>query len=102
MAPLTSAGFFAAIAAFLMCSTTCTQAAQAPTTLSAISGSASSPFLYDAEGRVRIFHGLNAVQKGFPWYPDYLLNDDALLADMAAWGTLYGIVYSGLLTNTQV
>ena len=34
------------------------------------------PHFYDAEGRVRIFHGANRVQKGFPWYfEDMLAND---------------------------
>ena len=34
---------------------------------------------------MRIFHGTNAVNKGFPWYFDYLLDDDRL-DDMQDWG----------------
>ena len=28
----------------------------------------------DESGRVRIFHGFNAVNKGFPWYPEQMSN----------------------------
>ena len=38
----------------------------------AISASSQDPFLYDSSGRVRIFHGLNAIKKGYPWYPKWL------------------------------
>ncbi|XP_067933424.1 endoglycoceramidase-like [Watersipora subatra] len=30
--------------------------------------------LVDEYGRVRVFHGINRVEKGFPWYPEVLLN----------------------------
>jgi hypothetical protein len=31
-------------------------------------------FIVDDAGRVRIYHGVNFVQKGFPWYPSELLD----------------------------
>ncbi|XP_078583780.1 endoglycoceramidase-like [Branchiostoma floridae x Branchiostoma japonicum] len=39
----------------------------------------------DASGRVRIFHGINAVQKGFPWFPDQMLNQSRL-DELQSWG----------------
>lgn len=35
--------------------------------ISHIHGSESDFFLRDEDGRTRFFHGLNFVQKGFPW-----------------------------------
>jgi endoglycosylceramidase len=35
--------------------------------------------------RVRIFHGVNAVNKGWPWYP-YWLQNDTLLDELSSWG----------------
>ncbi|CAH1791555.1 unnamed protein product [Owenia fusiformis] len=32
----------------------------------------------DPQGRVRMFHGFNKVEKGFPWYPASLLNETRL------------------------
>jgi len=36
-----------------------------------------APFFYDEYGRVRIFHGINRVEKGYPWYYEEMLNSDA-------------------------
>ena len=36
------------------------------------------PYLYDQFGRVRIFHGVNRVQKGPPFYPEDFLNETRL------------------------
>ncbi len=32
--------------------------------------------IVDDAGRVRVFHGANFVNKGFPWYPPELLDPD--------------------------
>ena len=42
-------------------------------------------WFYDTDGRVVLFHGVNSVYKGFPWYWDYLL-DDTRLDDLADFG----------------
>ena len=42
-------------------------------------------WFYDADGRVVLFHGVNSVYKGFPWYWDYLF-DDTRLDDLADFG----------------
>lgn len=39
----------------------------------------------DEFNRVRLFHGVNSVEKSFPWYFDYLL-DDARLDDLVTFG----------------
>ncbi|XP_078583548.1 endoglycoceramidase-like [Branchiostoma floridae x Branchiostoma japonicum] len=39
----------------------------------------------DSSGRVRIFHGINAIQKGFPWYPAQMLNQSRL-DELQSWG----------------
>ncbi|ELU12557.1 hypothetical protein CAPTEDRAFT_117937, partial [Capitella teleta] len=39
----------------------------------------------DEFGRVRIFHGVNAVRKQPPWYPEYFI-DDAHMDDLASLG----------------
>lgn len=44
-----------------------------------------SPFILDDQGRVKIFHGTNFVQKGFPWYPEVLLNEKNIV-DLASLG----------------
>ena len=42
--------------------------------------------LFVDPGRVRIFHGVNAVNKGFPWYwTDFLANPQHM-DDLQAWG----------------
>lgn len=41
--------------------------------------------IFDEFGRLRIFHGTNFVQKGFPWYPEVLLNVSNI-KQLASWG----------------
>eukprot|EP01065_Artemidia_motanka_P031517 TRINITY_DN378_c0_g1_i1.p1 TRINITY_DN378_c0_g1~~TRINITY_DN378_c0_g1_i1.p1 ORF type:complete len:496 (+),score=181.11 TRINITY_DN378_c0_g1_i1:63-1490(+) len=53
--------------------------------LDAIRTDAKTPHFYDQHGRVRIFHGVNGVHKGFPWYPDWLLNE-TLVKELSEWG----------------
>ena len=36
--------------------------------------STSDTFIYDDDNRVSFFHGTNFVQKGYPWYPEVLLD----------------------------
>lgn len=51
----------------------------------------------DKDGRVRIFHGFNAVNKGFPWYPPELLNV-SLVQHYKEWGfnvVRLGTMWSG-------
>lgn len=36
-------------------------------------------FFVDDHGRKVLFHGLNAVQKGPPWYPEWLLNETNII-----------------------
>lgn len=50
-----------------------------------IHGSGTDSQLYDAAGRMRVFHGVAAVNKGPPWYPEWLLNDTIVDA-LADWG----------------
>lgn len=52
----------------------------------------------DEFGRVRIFHGVNSVRKGSPWYYEYLLNDTRL-DDLRAFGlnvVRLGTMWSGV------
>ncbi|XP_013419244.1 endoglycoceramidase [Lingula anatina] len=52
----------------------------------------------DPNGRVMLFHGINMVQKGFPWYPATLLNKTKL-RDYKNWGfnaVRLGMMWSGL------
>ena len=42
-------------------------------------------FIVDDAGRIRIYHGANFVNKGFPWYPPELL-DPANVASLAQAG----------------
>ena len=35
-------------------------------------------WMVDSHGRIRIFHGWNSVQKGFPWYTAEMLNETKL------------------------
>ncbi|XP_066265419.1 endoglycoceramidase-like [Branchiostoma lanceolatum] len=53
--------------------------------LSRISVHPDDHWFLDDSGRVRIFHGINAVQKGFPWYPVALLNQSRL-DELQSWG----------------
>eukprot|EP00756_Hemistasia_phaeocysticola_P023144 Hpha_TRINITY_DN15873_c1_g2::TRINITY_DN15873_c1_g2_i1::g.189773::m.189773/K05991/E3.2.1.123; endoglycosylceramidase len=53
--------------------------------LDGIHTSDKTPHFYDNHGRVRIFHGINGVNKGFPWYPTWLLNE-TLVQEIAGWG----------------
>ena len=45
----------------------------------------SNSLIVDNAGRVRIYHGLNFVMKGFPWYPSELL-DPIKVANLSLWG----------------
>ena len=58
---------------------------------------ATKPFFYDKQGRVRIFHGVNAVKKSFPWYEASFLQDDRL-DDLKEWGlnvVRLGVMWAG-------
>ena len=46
--------------------------------------SVNGTWMVDGYGRVRIFHGFNAVQKGFPWYPSTM--SDKKLDFYQQWG----------------
>lgn len=39
-------------------------------------------------GRVRIFHGVNAVNKGFPWYWTDFLENPQHIQDLQDWGVV--------------
>lgn len=45
----------------------------------------SDTFIVDDAGRVRLYHGVNFVNKGFPWYPEELL-DPVNVANLSQWG----------------
>eukprot|EP00045_Choanoeca_perplexa_P006291 m.53458 g.53458 ORF g.53458 m.53458 type:complete len:485 (-) comp13565_c0_seq2:83-1537(-) len=65
--------------------------------ISHIHGSDEDYFLRDDDGRTRFFHGLNYVQKGFPWYPVALLNKTRC-KELAANGfnaIRLGVMWSG-------
>lgn len=59
--------------------------------------SASSHFIVDQDNRTRVFHGVNFVQKGFPWYPQALLDDDHIksLRDMGLNTVRLGWMWTG-------
>lgn len=60
--------------------------------------SPSDQFIYDNDNRVSFFHGENFVQKGFPWYPEVLLNLDNI-KEMKSWGfntVRLGVMWSGV------
>jgi endoglycosylceramidase len=42
-------------------------------------------FIKDEAGRIRLYHGANFVNKGFPWYPPELL-DPVFVTNMSTWG----------------
>jgi hypothetical protein len=45
----------------------------------------SDSLIIDDAGRVRIYHGVNFVLKGFPWYPPEL-RDPVKVANLSQWG----------------
>jgi endoglycosylceramidase len=57
----------------------------------------------DDYGRVRLYHGINAVAKGFPWIPNYghiNLKNASMLNDFQSWGfnmVRLGVMWSGLM-----
>ncbi|XP_040567207.2 endoglycoceramidase [Lepeophtheirus salmonis] len=55
----------------------------------------------DSLGRVRIFRGINAVQKGEPWYPSWLLDENyiKLLSEMGFNVVRLGTMWSGLQSD---
>lgn len=62
----------------------------------------------DEDGRVVLFHGINVVQKGFPWLPIYghrNLKNESLLMDLKSWGfntVRLGFMWSGLYPQKNV
>jgi len=53
----------------------------------------------DALGRKRIFHGVNAVEKGPPWIPAQMLQNSTRIKQMAQWGfnaVRLGMMWSGV------
>jgi hypothetical protein len=42
-------------------------------------------YIKDEVGRARLYHGVNFVNKGYPWYPPGLL-DPTFVANMSKWG----------------
>eukprot|EP01126_Amoeba_proteus_P055817 TRINITY_DN6951_c0_g2_i3.p1 TRINITY_DN6951_c0_g2~~TRINITY_DN6951_c0_g2_i3.p1 ORF type:complete len:466 (-),score=64.19 TRINITY_DN6951_c0_g2_i3:49-1446(-) len=68
-----------------------------------ITGSTSNSFLYDSFGRVRFFHGIQAVEKGFPWYSEWGLNKTQVEL-YGSWGinmVRLGWMWSGFNPNPQ-
>jgi len=66
-------------------------------------GQAANVFV-DVDGRVRVFRGLNRVEKQFPWYPPTLL-DDKHLDNLQSWGfnvIRLGMMWSGVATGPYV
>lgn len=62
------------------------------------STSAQDTFIRDSSNRAKIFHGENFVQKGEPWYPEVLLNEDHI-EQMRSWGfnsIRLGVMWSGV------
>ena len=58
-------------------------------------------WMTDSSSRVRIFHGFNAVNKGFPWYPENLLNETKLQL-YKSWGfnaVRLGTMWTGAMPN---
>ena len=52
----------------LCCAVTTVPCTAQPLSLIRASNTRGDPHFYDESGRVRIFHGVNRVQKAFPWY----------------------------------
>ena len=62
------------------------------------STSATDKFIYDDHGRVSLFHGANIVMKGYPWYPQFLLNKEHI-AEISSWGfntIRLGVMWTGV------
>jgi hypothetical protein len=56
-------------------------------------------YIKDEAGRVRIYHGANFVNKGFPWYPTELL-DPVFVANLSSWGLNFvRLGYVRLISN---
>lgn len=53
--------------------------------LDSIIGSSTDSYLYDSYGRVRFFHGIQSVQKQFPWYENWVFNQTQINL-YASWG----------------
>ncbi|CAF3878742.1 unnamed protein product [Rotaria sp. Silwood1] len=63
----------------------------------------SDSFIVDDAGRIRIYHGLNLVMKGFPWYPSELL-DPIKVANLSQFGInciRLGMMWAGVEPEPQ-
>ncbi|CAF2270846.1 unnamed protein product [Rotaria magnacalcarata] len=63
----------------------------------------SDTYIVDGSGRVRLYHGLNLVMKGFPWYPSELL-DPIRVANLLQWGINFirlGMMWAGVEPEPQ-
>ncbi|CAF4215396.1 unnamed protein product, partial [Adineta steineri] len=63
----------------------------------------SDSLIVDDSGRVRIYHGVNFVMKGFPWYPSELL-DPIKVANLSQWGINFvrlGMMWAGVEPQPQ-
>ncbi|CAF1172342.1 unnamed protein product [Adineta steineri] len=63
----------------------------------------SDSLIVDDSGRVRIYHGVNFVMKGFPWYPPELL-DPIKVANLSQWGINFvrlGMMWAGVEPQPQ-
>ena len=61
------------------------------------STSSENIFIFDDVNRVKFFHGENFVQKGFPWYPEVLLDTKHIEA-MQSWG--WNTIRLGVMLST--
>ena len=64
----------------------------------------SPPSLCGGACSLRIFHGINAVNKGPPWYPQELLNT-TFVAELAATGATavrLGVIWNGVMPSRGV
>ncbi|CAF0797738.1 unnamed protein product [Adineta steineri] len=60
-------------------------------------------YIKDESDRIRIYHGTNFVNKGFPWYPPELL-DPTFVANLSSWGLNFvrlGMMWEGVEPNPQ-
>ncbi|CAF1045031.1 unnamed protein product [Adineta steineri] len=60
-------------------------------------------YIKDDGDRIRIYHGTNFVNKGFPWYPPELL-DPIFVANLSSWGLNFvrlGMMWEGVEPNPQ-
>lgn len=56
-------------------------------------------FILDSHGRVRFFHGTNAVQKAFPWFPQADMLSLERIQELQAMGfnaLRLGVMWPGL------